>query len=202
MLDTKILWLVPGISLLGSIGYIYDVLKGRAKPNRVTWVLWALAPLVAFAAEIHAGIGLQSLAVFMAGFGPLLIVIASYVSRKAVWKLTPFDFVCGGLSLLGLILWLWTRHGDVAIIFAIAADALAAAPTLIKSYKNPESETSFVFAMGAVSSGLTLLTIDSWTVANAAFAAYLFAICVVFILLIKFKLGRYLSTILGMKKAV
>lgn len=196
MIDTKILLVVPVLSLIGSGSYVRDVLRGRAKPNRVTWVLWALAPLIAFAAEIHAGVGLQSLLTFMAGFGPLLVVIASYVSRKAVWKLTKFDFVCGGLSLLGLVLWLLTRHGDIAIIFAIMADALAALPTLAKSYREPESETSFVFMMAIISSGLTLLTVQDWTIANAAFATYILLICVVFVLLIRFRLGRVLSRLL------
>jgi hypothetical protein len=197
MIDTKVLLLVPVLSLIGSGSYIYAVLRGQAKPNRVTWVLWASAPLIAFAAEIHAGIGLRSLLTFMAGFGPLLVVIASYISRKAVWKLTTFDFVCGGLSILGLLLWLLTRQGDVAIIFAIIADGLAALPTLAKSFKEPDSESSFVFTMGAVSSGLTLLTIKEWTIANAAFAAYILGICVVLVLLIRFRLGLRLNALLG-----
>lgn len=195
MLDTKVLLLVPVLSLIGSASYIRAVIKGQAKPNRVTWVLWALAPLIAFAAEINAGVGLQSLVTFMAGFGPLLIVIASFISRNAVWKLTRFDFICGGLSVLGLILWLLTRQGDIAIVFAIAADGLAALPTLKKSFIDPDSESSFVFTLAIISSGLTLLTIDTWTVAHAAFPIYLLLICIVLVLLIRFKLGLKLRAV-------
>jgi hypothetical protein len=189
MIDSKVLWLVPILSLIGSGNYSYAVLRGRAKPNRVTWVLWALAPLIAFAAEIHAGVGLQSLLTFMSGFGPLLVVVASFFSHKAVWKLTKFDYVCGGLSILGLALWLITRHGDIAIIFAIMADGLAGLPTIAKSFTNPDSESPLVFMLGAVCGALTLLTVKDWTIANAAFATYIMLVCIVLVLLVRFRLG-------------
>ena len=149
MLDPKILVIVPVLSLIGSGSYIYAVLKGKAKPNRVTWMLWAVAPLIAFAAQVQAGVSvLQSLLTFMVGFGPLLVVIASYISHQAVWKLTRFDYVCGGLSLLGLVLWFITRENNVAIFFSIMADALAALPTLVKSYNEPDSEHDLSLCWG------------------------------------------------------
>lgn len=198
MLDPKILIIVPVLSLIGSGSYIYAVLKGRAKPNRVTWVLWAIAPLIAFAAQVQAGVSiLQSLLTFMVGFGPLLVVIASFISHQAVWNLTKFDYVCGALSLLGLFLWFLTRENNVAIFFSIMADALAALPTLVKSYKDPESEDSLVFTLGATSAGLTMLTFDTWTFTNAAFTMYIFGICVVLVLLIRFKLGKRIDVILN-----
>jgi hypothetical protein len=196
MLNQNILVVVPVLSLIGSGTYIYAVLKGKAKPNRVTWILWALAPLIAFAAQIHAGVSLlQSLLTFMAGFGPLLILVASFISHRAVWKLTKFDFVCGGLSLLGLVLWMITREGNVAILFSILADGLAGLPTLVKSYREPESESSFVFSMAIISSSLTLLTLDKFTFTNAAFTTYILSICVVLVLLIRFKLGRRINAL-------
>lgn len=197
MLDPKILVIVPILSLIGSGSYIYAVLKGKAQPNRVTWLLWAIAPLIAFAAQVQAGVSiLQSLLTFMVGFGPLLVVIASFFSKGAVWKLTTFDFVCGGLSLLGLLLWFITRENNIAIFFSIMADALAALPTLVKSYKEPETEDSLVFMLGATSAGLTMLTFDTWTFTNAAFTTYIFGICIVLVLLIRFKLGRRIDAVI------
>src|SRR3990167_6200007 len=97
------------IGLVGSLSYLIDTIKGKIKPNRVTFFLWALAPLIAFAAEVKQGVGIQSLLTFSAGFIPLLIFIASFLSKKAAWKLHKFDFLFGGLSLLGLVLWYITK---------------------------------------------------------------------------------------------
>jgi len=193
MLDPKFVIVGALFNLAGSSGYVIDTLKGSTKPNRITWVLWALAPLIAFGAEIHEGVGLQSLMTFMVGFGPLLVVIASFINKKSVWKLTRFDFVCGALSLLGLLLWLLTRHGNIAIAFSIMADGLAAAPTVVKSWKEPETESYLVFLFAAISATITLLTIDTWNFAHVGFPIYILGICGLLFALIKFKLGKRLT---------
>lgn len=143
--------------------------------------------MVAFAAEINQGVGLRSLATFMAGFCPLLVLIASFVNRKSVWKLTRFDLTCGVLSLVGLILWQLSGQSNVAIIFSILADGLAAVPTIIKSYHHPETETWQGFSTSAISVAITLLTIKVWTFANYGFPVYLLICCLLLVYLIKFR---------------
>lgn len=190
MIDER--WIILGVTLnfLGAIGYLVDTVKGKTKPNRVTWFMWALAPLVAFFAEIKQGVGLQSLMTFMVGFSPLLIFIASFVNRKSEWKITKLDIICGSLSLLGLILWAVTRHGNIAILFAIIADGLAALPTIVKSYRAPETENYWVFLAAMVSAGITLLTITMWNFEHYAFPVYILAVCTILFVLIKFKVGN------------
>src|SRR5574338_239963 len=107
------------IGAIGAVAYLIDTVKGKVKPNRVSFLLWSIAPLIAFAAQIQQGVGLESLMTFSTGFLPLTTFIASFVNKKAEWKLTKFDVVCGGLSLIGLILWLVTRVGNIAIAFSI-----------------------------------------------------------------------------------
>jgi hypothetical protein len=189
MLSTNFLYLVPLINLAGSGKYAYDVSRGRVQPNRVTWLLWALAPLIAFAAEIGQGVGLQSILTFTVGFGPVIVLAASFANNKSIWHLTRFDILCGTLSLLGLCLWLITRHGDLAIIFSIAADALAALPTVVKSWSRPRTESYLVYLAAAISSALTLLTIDRWTFASFGFPLYVGLMCLLLFTLIRFEAG-------------
>lgn len=192
MISDKFVILGAALNLLGTSRYILDTLKGKTKPNRVSWFMWSLAPFVAFAAEINKGVGLQSLMTFMSGFCPLLILIASFANRKSVWRISKFDIICGALSLLGLVLWLSTRQGNIAIVFSIFADALAALPTIVKSYKEPESESWLAFFMAAISAGITLLALDHWTFANYGFPIYILSICIVLTILIKLKPGAKL----------
>lgn len=179
MLDPKFVILGASLNLVGSLSYVVATLRGQTKPNRVTWFLWALAPLIAFSAEINEGVGLQALMTFMVGFGPLMIFLASFVNRQSTWELTKFDFVCGGLSVIGLVLWLIVDNANIAILFSIVADALAGLPTIRKSYKAPHTESIYVFILASVSAVITLLTIDNWTFAHWAFPAYIFVICTV-----------------------
>src|SRR5215204_1996352 len=101
--------------------------------------MWALAPLLAFAIELDAGVGLRSLMTFMVGFGPLLIFAASFAHRGSAWRLTRFDVICGALSFVGLVAWLVTREGRFALVLAIAADFLAGIPTGRKVWRSPET---------------------------------------------------------------
>ena len=193
MINENFILLGALLNVIGSATYAYNTVKGRTKPNRVTWFLWALAPLIAFSAQIDEGVGLQVLMTFMVGFGPLLVFIASFMNKKYYWEISRLDIFCGVLSLAALALWFVTGEGIVAIIFSILADLLAGVPTLIKAYKEPESEHSDVFRNGAISALITLLTIKTWTFETYGFALYIFIICVVLYLLIRFKLGRRLS---------
>ena len=55
------------INLMGVFSYIKKTVLGKTKPNKVTWLLWAIAPLIASAAAFSAGVRLAVLPVFMAG---------------------------------------------------------------------------------------------------------------------------------------
>lgn len=190
MIDEKFIIVGVLLNIMGSSTYAYNTFKGKTKPNRVTWFLWALAPLIAFFAQLGEGVGLQVLMTFMVGFGPLMVFIASFLNKKAYWQITRLDIACGVLSVIALILWLVTGEGTIAIALSITADFLAGIPTLIKAYKAPETEHSDVFRNGAISAGITLLTIKTWTFATFGFALYILLICLVLYALIRFKLGN------------
>ena len=194
MINENFIYLGAFIFSIGSISYIIDTFKGKTKPNRVTFLLWAIAPLIAFFSEISQGVGLQSLLPFIVGFFPLLIFLASFVNKKAEWKITNFDITCGVLSLLGLFLWFVTKIGNIAIIFSIMADGLAALPTLKKSYYYPETENAWIYITGAIYAGITLLTIKTWNFPHYGFTIYLLLANIIIASLIKFDFKKSLKT--------
>lgn len=194
MIDPHFVYAGALISFSGGLSYLVATLRGRVQPNRVTWFLWSLAPLIAFAAEARQGVGLPALMTFMVGFSPLLVFLASFVSRTAQWPVGRFDLLCGLLSLSGLVLWLVTKVGDIAILFSILADALAAVPTLTKAFRRPESENAYAFAAMAAGAAITLLTVNVWNFATYGFPLYILAICTVLAVLIRFRPGKLLQS--------
>lgn len=181
------------VQLWGCLVYARDTLAGTTKPNRVTWFLWFLAPTIAFAAEVNKGVGLISLMTLSVGLGPLIVLTASFASKKAYWRLHWTDYFCGFLSLLGLALWLIFREGNIAIVLNIAADFSAAAPTLVKSFKHPETESVEAYWVAIFNAGITLLAIKTWNVAHYGFPVYIFLVNIAFVAFIKFKLGLKLQ---------
>jgi len=189
MLDVHFVILGAVIGSIGAALYLRDTVRGVTQPNRVTWLMWAIAPLLAFAAEVHAGVGLRSLMTFVVGFGPLLIFLASFRNPASAWELRRLDYVCGALSAAGLVAWLVTSHGTVAIAASIAADALAAVPTLRKSWRSPETETAAAYFAASLNAGITLLTVSEVTTAVVAFPIYILVIATLETILIASRLG-------------
>jgi hypothetical protein len=184
VINVHFVYLGSLIGMLGSSMYLRDTLRGTSQPNRVTWLLWGVAPLLAFAVELHSGVGLRSLSTFVVGLMPLLVFAASFRSPGAVWKIGWLDYVCGVLSVAGTAGWLLTRSGTVAIVASIAADALAALPTLIKSWTNPETESIAAYVGALLNSVILLLTVTRWSTAVVAFPLYIVCIASVEVALV------------------
>src|SRR5674476_217910 len=160
-------------SLLAAFVYIRSMFVGGTKPNRISWLMWAIAPLIATAAALSNGVGWAVLPVFMAGFSPFLIFIASFFAKKAYWKPSTFDYVCGVLSAFALFIWWLTKNPNIAIIFAISSDALASIPTLRKAWTNPETESIWPFIIGTFGAASSLAVATLWIFSEYAFPSYL-----------------------------
>jgi uncharacterized membrane protein HdeD (DUF308 family) len=163
-------------TLVGASLYIRSMFRGQTKPNRVTWFMWSVAPLIAASAGISSGAGWAAVPVLMSGISPLLVLIASFFNRKAYWKPSTFDYTCGVLSGLALVLWYITSNANLAIVLAMASDALAAVPTLNKAWRNPETESVWPFVIGIFSPATSFLVATAWTFPQLAFPTYLIVI--------------------------
>src|SRR5262245_51564538 len=110
----QIVFLGVAVQLVGLRSYISGSLRGTTTPNRVTWLMWAIAPLIGVAAAISDGVTWEVVPVLMSGVGPLLIFAASFVNTDSYWKLERFDVWCGVLSVIALVSWGVTRIPEVA----------------------------------------------------------------------------------------
>jgi len=138
--------------------------------------MWSVAPLIATAAALAKGVRWAVLPVFMSGFCPLLVFLSSFVNRQGQWALKRRDYACGAFSVMALILWLLTRQPDIAIVFAIASDALAALPTLAKARSHPGTETGLAYLLAFGSAATSFAAVRNWTFAEWAFPLYLVAL--------------------------
>jgi hypothetical protein len=161
------------VGILGITGYVRDTLSGKTFPHRITWFLWGFIPLVTFFVQIHVGVGIQTIMTFSYFIAPMIVVTASFVARRGSWAITPFDWACGAMCLVGIAVYLVTLRGNLAIGVLLLADVFAAVPTIRKSYGAPESETWTAYLVGALTSVITLLTITHWTFATYALPAWI-----------------------------
>ena len=141
------------IGSLGGLYYLVETIRGNAQPNRITWLLWGIFPMVIFVAQRAQDVESQSWTSLVAGLTPLLVVAASFFNKKAYWKSEPRDYYLMAAAIVGIILWAITDEPNLALLFALLADVLAGIPTLIKSYRYPESESWIAYAISAFGFG-------------------------------------------------
>ena len=179
-------WLVIAsvfVSASGSAAYIRGTLAGRSKPNRVSWSLWALAPLIGTAAALsaHADVW-ATVRVFLAGLLPLIVLLASFFNPRSFWEISRFDILCGGFSILGFICWIAAGSPQLAILFLAIADGFASLPTIIKAWKFPETETGVTYLASLFAVLIVLPSIPVWNIENAAFQIYLLVVNIALVL--------------------
>lgn len=172
-------WLVilsACISLFGGSAYVRNTIRGKTKPNRISWAMWALGSLVGTGAAIAAHADLWATSrIFLAGFIPLMVLTASLLNPQSYWKLTLFDALCGVCSVVALIVWLVAGSPTIAVLFAALGDGFAVLPTVRKAWTNPETETGLTYILSIVAVLLVLPSIPKWNIQNSAFQIYLLA---------------------------
>ena len=174
MLPEKIIYIAVLVSLVGYFFYLRDIFSGKTKPNLISWFIWSLAPFIGVFFQIKAGVGLSVLPIFMAGLTSLLFIFIYLIKKNGYWKINTFDVICGIISLIALLLYIFTRNLGISILFAIISDTLAYIPTIIKSWNFPETETGVMYITGIIGNIIGLLIIKSWI-----FPIYSFGISII-----------------------
>jgi len=172
------------VQSVGLIAYIKDMLRGKAKPNRVTWLMWSTAPLIAGLAALSDGAGWAALPTIVSGSGALLVFFVSFIKKQAYWKLKTFDYLFGLCSGLALILWYLTKEPLTAIIFSILSDLCATSPTIIKIWRRPGTETTLAYTTGLFNALTSFFAISFWSFSTVIFPIYwvITNCCIIFIL--------------------
>jgi len=157
----------------GMLVYVRDTLRGTTKPNRVTWLIWAVNPLIAAFVSFADGVGLAAIPVLFTGLGPLLVLLASFVNKNSYWQLNRFNYFCGICSIVALVFWATSSGPVLPIAMAIISDTFAVVPTLIKMWDYPETETAAAYLLGFFCALTSFAAIKVWDFSSYAFPLYL-----------------------------
>jgi hypothetical protein len=163
------------LAALAVVPYIKDILHGSTRPNIVSWALWVLLLFIASIAQISAGASWSL--VFLIGdlIGTSIIVILCLFGY-GYSEYGRVEWTCLTLAVIAIIAWQLTHQPVLAIVFAIAADFMAAFPTVVKAYRDPWSEHPSTWVIICVASALGILSTTVFDLANIAFPAYLLLI--------------------------
>jgi len=182
-------FLSVALGLLGSLRYARATLRGQVRPNRVTWALWAAAPLIGFFAQLDTEVGRPALLTLSAGVGPLIVLTASLASRHGTAVVTRFDLACGAISVAALIVWVGLGQAAGGVVRGDRRRG-GGHTDPAQGLARPGFGSAPFYALVGVAATITLLTIASWQPASWAFAGYMLAISIVLTATIVVRRGR------------
>ncbi len=162
------------LSFFAYILYVVSMIKGRCRPNRMTWMTLTVI-----------GIGL-AVSYFASGARETMWVPISYVAGPFIISLFSFKYGEGGWSRLdrwcifGVIvsvgMW-WLLHSPlVGLVTNLLVDLFALLPTMEKSLRDPAGEDRVAWSIETVSNIMNLFAVTTWTFAVAVYPVYLLAI--------------------------
>ncbi|MFA5022464.1 MAG: hypothetical protein WC508_05300 [Patescibacteria group bacterium] len=183
---TQIAGYLSGIAILLSFWpYLKDIFAKKTKPQRVSWLIWAMLGLISFFSQLAKGASYSLVMTGASAIGDLLIFVLAIKYGFGGFKKRDIISLTG--VAISLLLWYLTREAVVALLFVIFIDAIGAILTALKAYENPATETVSAWVLTFVGGLLACIAVGSLNLILLAFPLY---ICLAsLIILAAIKLG-------------
>ena len=189
---SETLGIIAGVlSLVGYIPYIISTVRGITRPNKATWIIWSVVGgLLAFSylAEGDPNTIWLPLGYFI---GPLIVAVLSFWHGYSEWS--RLDKICLILAFISIIPWVISDDATFTLLMNVFIDSTGAIPTLVKTYREPETEDFTAWFIFFIANTIQVVAIRQWNLA-AIYPIYLFFLAgaIVFFTL-KHKLLKYHS---------
>lgn len=159
--------------LIGGIPYLIDIYHKKAHPHILSWIGWGLITALGAFAMLAEGGKWAVLILFANTLLCFSVAAYSIVKKVGIWQTSKADIIFFSIGLMGLVLWQTLQLPVIALVAAIIADFLFGLPTIIKTYKDPLSETYFVWLTATISGLLSLFAVQGFLFSEVAYPLYL-----------------------------
>lgn len=158
------------LTLVCVVPYLRDIVRGRTRPQRASWLIFTALAGVAAISQFMTGSTVGAFLALGAALGFALVFIAS------LWRgeggLTGRDLLAMTIGLAGVIGSVVVREPLVALASVIGAELAAVVLTVRKALRAPETETASTWAIDACAGLVALAAIPAWTVEQWLYPAY------------------------------
>lgn len=172
---TEIFGILAGIfSFSAYIFYIFAIVRGTTKPQRATWIIWAVIGLILAFSYKSSGAEDTIWVPMSEGIAPTIIAILSL--KYGVGGKDKMDIFCFAASLFSLVLWWLFDSPEIALVTNLAIDFFAALPTIKKTWRKPGEEDRFAWTLTQIGNSFNLFAIDKFTFVIMVYPIYTFFI--------------------------
>jgi hypothetical protein len=138
--------------VLNTVPYVRDTLRRATRPHRGTWLIWSVLAVVAYFSQRAEG---ASWSVVMCGVQAAMNgVVVVLALRYGTGAVSRGERLLLTLAAGGVIGWAVADDPMVATVCVVAADLIAVALMLPKSWCDPGSETLSTFAFASLAGAL------------------------------------------------
>ena len=160
------------LPLLAAVPYVRDILKGKTKPHRGSFLIWMVLGLIAAFSQLAEGATWSLLLPVADTLAVMVIFALSF--KHGTGGLNKRDTTALALAGIGLLLWYFTKQPLVALLITIGIDAIATVLTLIKTYADPHSETFSSWLLASLGGLFAALAVGEWSFALLVYPIYIF----------------------------
>lgn len=145
------------LNLLGYIPYVRDIFRHKVKPHRITWGVWTILTTITAFNQVVNGGGYSSLFFISTALLVSIVFILSF--KYGVGGASKIDLICLGLAIILLIYWVTLQETYISTVLAVIIDGIGAIPTIIKTYKKPETESYPQWTLAGIAGIFTMLAV-------------------------------------------
>ncbi|MEK9178005.1 MAG: hypothetical protein AAB777_02705 [Patescibacteria group bacterium] len=172
---TGILGIVAGIfSFSAYLFYIVAIIKGKTKPSRATWFIWAVMGIILAISYRASGAEDTMWVAVSEAVAPTIIALLAI--KYGVGGAEKIDIICFIGSLFSLFLWWLFDSAVIALVTNLAIDFFAAIPTIKKSWHKPHEEDRFAWTITQTGNLFNLFAIDKIIFGVIIYPVYTFII--------------------------
>ena len=146
---------------IGYIPYVLQILKGKTRPNLLSWVGWFFLLVIGSSAQLAGGATWSVALHIAAAIGCGITTLVAF--RYGYATFTILEKLCFLLAALAIGVWVVTDEPLYGLILAVAADSILFVPTMVKTWRNPQSEALWGWLLFATGS---LIAVGGATVYN------------------------------------
>lgn len=174
------------IAFVAYIVYVVSIFRGKTKPNRATWWIWAFMGLVLALSYKFSGAENTLWVPYVEFVGPFIIAILSVKYGEGGLK-NKTDLLCMFGAIISIILWIIFDNPVIALVTNLAVDSFAVIPTIRKSYLRPEGEDFWAWFGTGLADSLNMFAVEKFTFAILIYPIYMLLSDLIIILILLFR---------------
>jgi hypothetical protein len=161
-------------AVAGGLYYIYTIVRGNTRPQRITWLVWTLIGVLGAGSAIQGGAGPGAYITLVYLGLEVAILILSLVKYGKPGK-EPYDYPLTAVAIISILVW-WLADlpAAFAATIAIFADSIGLWFTLRESWRQPETESLLAWAFDIPAAILAIAASAKFSYGAIGYLVYFF----------------------------